>query len=100
MILRSKDFKAERRSSDSERSENAPSESHEIAPVDHTSGQSMGLPNGPDAVEIALATALTAASAASQWETVAQLARELEARRKARLEVVDLGAERAKRGRS
>lgn len=49
-------------------------------------------------VEEALAAALTAASAAGQWETVTQLARELEARRRARVDVVDLSAERAKRG--
>ena len=55
----------------------------------------------PDAVELALSEALARASAAGQWETVQALARELEARRKARnaREVVDLDAERAKRGR-
>ena len=37
----------------------------------------------PGVVEGALAAALTAAAAAGQWEVVAQLARELEARRKA-----------------
>jgi 16S rRNA C1402 (ribose-2'-O) methylase RsmI len=50
-----------------------------------------------DAVEIALADALTKAANAGQWETVSQLARELEARRRAREAVVDLDAERAKR---
>ncbi len=35
----------------------------------------------PDPVELALTTALTAASAAGEWSTVAELARALEARR-------------------
>ena len=50
-------------------------------------------------VEVALADALTRASAASQWEVVARLAGELEARRKARTTTVDLAAERAKRAK-
>jgi hypothetical protein len=50
-----------------------------------------------DPVEIALATALERASAAGQWTSVELLARELEARRRARGAVVDLDAERAKR---
>jgi len=51
-------------------------------------------------VEAALADALTRASVASQWELVAQLARELEARRRAREapEIVRLD-ERRGRGR-
>jgi len=52
-----------------------------------------------DAVESALAMALTEATKAQRWELVAQLAGELEARRRARLDVPDLQAERAKRGR-
>jgi hypothetical protein len=51
----------------------------------------------PDAVEIALADALTRASAAAQWDVVARLAGELEARRKARAGVVDLGSARMRR---
>lgn len=38
---------------------------------------------GSDPVEVALAEALARASAAGEWAVVAQLARELEARRKA-----------------
>jgi hypothetical protein len=53
-----------------------------------------------DAVESALALALTEATKAQRWELVAQLAGELEARRRARLEVPDLAAERKKRGRT
>jgi len=53
----------------------------------------------PDAVEQALAAALVGATAAGQWEVVARLAAELEARRKARSGTVDLAIERAKRGR-
>jgi len=100
MILRSKDFKGGQRSGESARSENLASESNEIAPVDRLSGQSVGIPSGPDAVELALADALTKAATAGRWDVVARLAAELETRRKARLEVVDLGAERAKRGRT
>jgi hypothetical protein len=51
-----------------------------------------------------LATALTNASAAGQWGVVAQLARELEARRLAgagvpAAGVIDLGDEKRRRGR-
>jgi hypothetical protein len=53
----------------------------------------------PDAVEAALAAALVGATNASQWEVVARLAGELEARRRARLGTVDLQAERARRGK-
>jgi integrase len=51
----------------------------------------------PDPVEAALAAALEGATRAGQWSVVAQLARELEARRQARAGVVDLARERAKR---
>jgi len=64
-----------------------------------------GFPGGnpgvtPDPVEVALAEALTRASAAGAWDAVAQLARELEARRRAAGAVVDLDAERTRRGGS
>lgn len=52
-----------------------------------------------DAVETALAAALAKATAAGEWTIVAQLARELEARRSARANVVDLRAARARRTR-
>jgi hypothetical protein len=53
-----------------------------------------------DAVEAALADALTAAAQAQQWDVVARLADELQARRRARQapEVVDLAEERVRRG--
>ncbi len=51
-----------------------------------------------DPVEVALGDALTRASLAGQWDVVGQLARELEARRKARWDVVDLKAARERRG--
>ena len=53
----------------------------------------------PDAVEAALADALSAASKAGEWATVAQLARELETRRAGRsaAAIVNLDAERARR---
>jgi hypothetical protein len=50
-----------------------------------------------DPVELALATALERASVAGQWTSVELLARELEARRRARGAVVDLDAERSRR---
>jgi hypothetical protein len=53
----------------------------------------------PDPVEVALFDALTKATAAGQWDVVGQLARELEARRKARSGVVVLDVERKKRKR-
>ena len=61
-----------------------------------STGQSRG---NQDPVELALATALERASAAGQWTAVEVLARELEARRKARSEVVDLDAARRERKR-
>jgi len=53
-----------------------------------------------DVVEIALARAVEGAAREGRWDVVAQLARELEARRLARAApgVVDLAAERDKRG--
>jgi hypothetical protein len=58
-----------------------------------------GLIDSPvDVVEAALAGALSQAAAAGQWEVVARLAGELDARRRARSEAVDLQAQRAKRG--
>jgi hypothetical protein len=45
-----------------------------------------------DAIEIALTAALGAAVAAGRFDVVAQLARELEARRLARSKVVDIGS--------
>ncbi len=51
-----------------------------------------------DAVEKALHDALTAATAERRWSDVAALAHDLEARRRARAETVDLAAERARRG--
>jgi hypothetical protein len=51
-----------------------------------------------DPVETALAEALRRASEASQWDVVATLARELQARREALAGVVDLGAARKRRG--
>lgn len=52
----------------------------------------------PDAVETALADALTRASQAGQWDIVASLAAELQARRQARANVLSLDAARSKRG--
>jgi hypothetical protein len=51
----------------------------------------------PDAIELALAEALRGASASGQWDVVAKLASELEARRRARASVPSLDEARAKR---
>jgi hypothetical protein len=51
----------------------------------------------PSTVEDALATALAHAAEAGRWDVVAQLARELEARRLAAVGIANLGDERAKR---
>ena len=53
----------------------------ETAPPEADAGQSRG---NADAVETALADALTKATAAGEWTLVGQLARELGARREAR----------------
>jgi integrase len=59
--------------------------SHEPTLANHVQpdavGDSLAFPPAVDPVEKALADALTAASAAGQWHVVADLARELEARR-------------------
>jgi hypothetical protein len=55
------------------------------------------VPHAADAVEAALAEAIRGAASAGRWDVVAQLARELEARRTPRAgNVVALGS-RAKR---
>jgi ribulose 1,5-bisphosphate carboxylase large subunit-like protein len=80
------------------------SKSDETAPVATPDGQSVGNPEsqpapgeGADPVEAALAVALERASLVGQWTVVEVLARELEARRKARSGVVDMAQARAKR---
>lgn len=70
--------------------------SPEIARPEGGEGQSRG---NQDPVVEALASALTQASAAGRFDVVAQLARELEARRLASAATVDLAAEREKRRR-
>jgi hypothetical protein len=50
--------------------------------------------NAPDPVEAALADAISKATAAGECGNVGRLARELEARRAARGNVVDLGTRR------
>jgi hypothetical protein len=62
------------------------------------SGRSVGrTAPDPDPVETAIAAALERASTAEQWGAVEVLARELEARRKARAGVVQIDTARAKR---
>ncbi len=64
-----------------------------------TSGDPSDVAAPADPIETALGDALTKASAAGEWSLVAQLARELEARRAARAGAVDLAAERRRRDR-
>jgi hypothetical protein len=59
-------------------------------------GQSRG---NPDAIEVALANALEGATAAARWDVVAQLAKELEARRVARSSGKIVAMDEARRGR-
>ncbi|MGE5784259.1 MAG: hypothetical protein ACM3ZE_06695 [Myxococcales bacterium] len=75
-------------------SRNHEAKSREVEPQTHPDGHSLG---NHDAVEVALAAALTGATAAGEWSTVARIAAELEARRLARSAVVDLNAERKRR---
>jgi hypothetical protein len=89
--------------------EAAPGDASVPAPAAPLPG-SEGTPAAPvgahvDIVDAALAAALDRAAAAGQWTTVATLAGELAARREAREPkpssgVVDLAAERKKRGPS
>ena len=72
--------------------------SDEGSQLEPAAGAMVGNESGSDAVEVALGDALTKAAAAAQWDVVARLAAELEARRKARSGTVDLASERAKRG--
>jgi hypothetical protein len=52
-----------------------------------------------DPIEVALADAIRRAAQAGEWAAVQQLARELEARRLARADVVDLNTARRRQGR-
>ncbi len=70
-------------------------ESPRSSPIVEAAAQSR--PN-QDAVETALAEALNRASEAAQWDVVAMLARELQARREVRAGVVDLEMARERRG--
>jgi hypothetical protein len=65
---------------------------------DDCSDDSTGALGLTDAVEAALTFALTEATKVGKWDVVAQLARELEARRLARSNVVQVDARRARRG--
>lgn len=55
--------------------------------------------SGADPVESALADALTRGAMKDPWGVVPTLARELQARREARAQVVELDTERRRRGR-
>ena len=55
------------------------------APLDPVLDRARPAPAEADAVEAALAKALEGATAAGRWDVVAQLARELEARRLSRM---------------
>lgn len=68
-----------------------------VPPIAAGPADSIGVPSDP--IETALATAIVEATRAGRFEVVAQLARELEARRAARANVVDLAVERKRRTR-
>jgi len=70
------------------------------SPIVGAVGQSWGNQDALDPVETALAEALRNAAAESQWAAVETLSRELTARREARAGVVQLAAERKRRGGS
>ena len=89
MPSRAKDFKRAQRSEEIADPQKADSESHEIALVDHTSGQSVGIQSGPDAVEIALGDAIQKAAAAGAFEVLPRLVAELERLLRRRLDLDD-----------
>jgi hypothetical protein len=70
----------------------------EDAPTSAEDGEPLPRPAAvSDPVELAIAEALTKATAAGEWTVVAQLARELEARRTAHAGVPSLAEARARR---
>ena len=75
---------------------------HGGPPVETGVGQDFG--PSPDAtadpVELGIVKLMSRAADAREWDVVRELAAQLEARRKARAGIVDLGAERSRRGRS
>jgi hypothetical protein len=80
--------------------ENEPSgdpQSPPVVPVDGGPGQSMGNHEPMDAVEAALADAITKAAEAGRFDVVGQLAAELQARRSARAGNV-VAIDKARRG--
>jgi hypothetical protein len=83
-----------------EQAENMPEREAERERVEAPSGQSGAVTaSEPDAVEAALADAIQKAAAAGAFDVLPKLVAELEARRKARRQTVDLQVERAKRQR-
>jgi hypothetical protein len=65
-------------------------------------GQDPGPPleAAADRVELGLVRLMNRAADAGEWDLVRELAAQLEARRKAPTGIVDLGAERSRRGKS
>jgi hypothetical protein len=51
-------------------------------------------------IELGLVKLMNRAADAGEWDVVREFAGQLEARRKARIGTVDLGAERSRRGKS
>ncbi|MDD9932217.1 MAG: hypothetical protein OXT09_01360 [Myxococcales bacterium] len=73
-----------------------PAAEQDVERLQGTDGQSAG---DPDPIEQALADALRRATERGEWSAVEAITRELTARREARAGVVDLAAERARRGK-
>ncbi len=71
-------------------------EKHVGPPVAHALGQPEATP--VDVVEAGLVAIMGRASEAGEWAVVAELARQLDERRKSRMGVVDLDVARAKKG--
>jgi hypothetical protein len=66
--------------------------------VGHDSGPPLDAPGDP--VELGILNLMNRAADAGEWDVVRELAAQLEARRKARTGIVDLGRERSRRGKS
>jgi integrase len=104
-LLRARDFKAELGQREEHEQPNSAAgahvdehEKHEGPPVAHEVGRANSDPPQPaDSVEVGLVAIMGRASAAGEWAVVAELARQLDERRRSRAGVADLDAARFKR---
>jgi len=99
-LFPTRDFKWHRGRRDQVRGRHCAASRHEERHGDASAPPAVAeLVSESDPVELAMATALERASAAGQWTAVEVLAREIEARRKARAGVVQIEAGRRRRDR-